>query len=110
MILSSTNDTNLDGILDQIGLAAALKKSKSALIKINLARPPEPGHPRTDPGLLAKVIQYLGTNGACRAIAEGANGFLQENIMRTGLEQVVNENNLEMPEYIERLICWHRNS
>lgn len=92
MIRSISSQENFDEALDKIGLRAALHKNKSVLLKINLARPPEPGHPRTDPVLLANVIQYFVRNGARCAIAEGANGFLQENLERVGLERIVKEN------------------
>jgi hypothetical protein len=49
---------SLPTALDDIGMGIALRKGGSALIKINLARPPEPDHPRTDPGLLAEVIRF----------------------------------------------------
>lgn len=96
MILSVINDDNLEEAFDQIGIGVALKKSKSVLIKINLARPPEPGHPRTDPDLLTKVLQYISDYGACCAIAEGADGFLHKNIAYVGLEKVVKEYNVKV--------------
>jgi len=94
MIRSTRNNENLGKTLDKVGIGDILKTTNSVLIKINLARPPEPGHPRTDPALLANVIRYITSKGTCCAIAEGADGFLQENIEQTGLEQVVKENNV----------------
>jgi uncharacterized protein (DUF362 family) len=96
MILSASNNTHLSEIIDAIGIGVTLKKSNSVLIKINLARPPESRHPRTDLGLLANVIQYCTTIGVSCAIAEGANGFLQKNIESTGSESVVRENNVKV--------------
>lgn len=96
MIRSIPSQENFDEAFDTIVRKAALDEDRSVLIKINLARPPEPGHPRTDPVLLAKVIRYFVKSGAHCAVAEGADGFLQENIERSALTQVVNENNVKV--------------
>jgi uncharacterized protein (DUF362 family) len=96
MILSASDNANLIEILDQVGMGVALRRSNSVLFKINLARPPEPGHPRTDPTLLTNVIRYCTNNGAFCAIAEGANGFLQRNLELAGLEKTVIENNVKV--------------
>ena len=96
MILSARINEDLDETFDKIGIGAALQKNKSVLIKINLARPPEPGHPRTDPALLAKVIRYVSTNRGNCAIAEGADGFLRQNIKDIGLKKVVKEHNVKV--------------
>jgi uncharacterized protein (DUF362 family) len=82
---------SLPAALDDIGLGSALRKGGSALIKVNLARPPEPGHPRTDPGLLEEVIRYISDQGASCAIAEAADGFLRQNVESIGLDRVVHE-------------------
>ncbi len=74
-----------------MGIGAALKKSSSALIKINLAHLPEPGHPRTDPTLLVQVVRYVTDHKADCAIAEGANGFLQHNIEQVGLRKILED-------------------
>jgi uncharacterized protein (DUF362 family) len=91
MILSAGSLANLDEILDRLGLGVALKDSNSVLIKINLARPPEPGHPRTAPALLTKIVHYLSAQGAHCAVAEAANGFLCQNIEQIGLAELVKE-------------------
>ena len=96
MILSVSNDGNLGETLDKIGIEAALKKSKSVLIKINMARPPEPGHPRTDVTLLARIIQYVASKKVDCALAEGANGSLKENLERVGLGKLVQENQVKV--------------
>lgn len=85
---------NLTTALDDIGMGSALREGGSALIKINLARPPEPGHPRTDPGILEEVICYISHSGACCAIAEAANGFLRQNIESIGLNRVVEQHSV----------------
>lgn len=96
MILSADHHANLNEVLDELGIGVALKESNSALIKINLARPPEPGHPRTDPALLAKIIQYVSAKGADCAVAEAANGFLRQNIELIGLKELVQENHVKV--------------
>ena len=95
MILSAS-DEDFDEALQKIGIEAALQNGSSALIKINLARPSEPGHPRTDPILLTKVLRYFSTKGISCAIAEGANGFLQQNVTQMGLDEVVKENHVKV--------------
>src|SRR5512141_2364730 len=92
MILSIQK--SLPTALDDIGMGIALRKGGSALIKINLARPPEPGHPRTDPGLLEEVVHYISHNGARCAIAEAADGFLWQNIESIGLDRVIHEHSV----------------
>ena len=59
MMLSITQDQALHTTLDEIGLGTAIREGGSVLIKVNLARLPEPGHPRTDPALLAHVVRYV---------------------------------------------------
>jgi hypothetical protein len=89
MIWSIDKDRPLREVLEQSGLGTALRERGSALIKINLARPPEPGHPRTDPALLADLICYVAQHGAQCAIAEGADGHLRENLECISLGQVI---------------------
>jgi uncharacterized protein (DUF362 family) len=86
----------LEAALDQIGLGSAVRAGGSILIKVNLARPPEPGHPRSDPALVAQVIRYAVRLGARCAIAEGAEGFLRQNIERVGLDGLVQECRVEV--------------
>ncbi len=104
MIRSVNNDETLAEALKKLGFEIALERSKSVLIKINLARPPEPGHPRTDGALLAEIIKYLASKNVGCALAEGANGFLKENLERVGLGKLVGENqvkviDLDLEEY-----------
>lgn len=91
MILLVNEKDALHTALDEIGLGSALEAGSSVLIKANLARLPEPGHPRTDPTLLTEVIRYTAHHGARCAIAEGADGFLQQNVARVGLSSVIEE-------------------
>ncbi len=82
--------------LDRIGLGAVLAETGSALLKINLARPPEVGHPRTDPELLSEIVRYVLANGSRCAIAEGADGYLRENLARIGLGWLLKEPGVEV--------------
>jgi len=91
MILHVEQIEYLQVALDKIGLGAAARKNGSVLLKINLSHPPETEHPRTDPTLLTQVIQYIVQHNASCAIAEGANGFLEENVERVGLSKVIKE-------------------
>ncbi len=96
MILSAGIDESLDITLDKMGLGEAIVQDHSVLVKINLARAPEPGHPRTDPALLAKVIRYVARCGARCAIAEGADGFLRQNVETIGLGPTIAECGVEL--------------
>jgi len=69
-----------------------------------MARPPEPGHPRTDVRLLAGIIEYFASKNVECALAEGANGFLIENLERAGLKKLVQKKqvkvvDLDLEEY-----------
>src|SRR5512138_1788924 len=89
MISKAVCLADLDRVLDKMGIGVALAGSRSVLLKINLAGLPQPGHPRTDPALLVKVILYLAERGADCAVAEGADGFLLHNLEQLGLESVL---------------------
>ena len=96
MILSASIDEPLHITLDKMGMGEAIERGRSVLVKVNLARAPEPGHPRTDPVLLATIIRYVAQYGARCAIAEGANGFLRQNVETIGLGQTVAEYKVEL--------------
>jgi uncharacterized protein (DUF362 family) len=96
MILSTGIDEPLQIALDKIGMGEAIKRGRSVLIKVNLAWIPEPGHPRTDPALLTNIIRYVAQCGARCAIAEGAGGFLRQNVETIGLGQVVEAYKVEL--------------
>jgi uncharacterized protein (DUF362 family) len=91
--------TDIDGIakgLTQLGAPDALRPRGSAVIKINLARPPDPDRPRTHPDLIRAVVSFVRSHGASCAIAEGTNGFLKRNIECIGLADFVEENDVEL--------------
>lgn len=69
----------------------ALRSGRSALIKINLARTPLPGHPRTDNGLLTALVRLITAADARCAIAECAGGLLAENLRAIGLGGVLEQ-------------------
>ena len=78
------------------------------MIKINLSRPPVPGHPRTDAALLSEVIEYIYACGGTCALAEGANGYLNKNLTEIGLSEVINRLHVEIIdvdlEEVEKII------
>lgn len=89
MILSSKDQEHFFLPMDEIGLGERIYKSTSVLIKINLARPAEKGHPRTDMPLLADVIRYIDSYGGSCTVAEGANGYLTDNLIHAGLSETL---------------------
>lgn len=91
MIIKAKEKEDLFSSLDRIGLKAAIKENSSIVIKVNIARPPECGHPRTDPFLISQVVEYVYLNHGRCTIAESANGYLKENLYRIGLEKLINK-------------------
>jgi uncharacterized protein (DUF362 family) len=91
MILSSKNHEEFCASMDTIGLKEKILCEKSVLIKINMARPAEPNHPRTDADLLSEVIHYVYENGGTCAIAESANGYLKHNLEQAGLSGLISK-------------------
>lgn len=79
----------LPPVLDAMGIGPRIAEAQQVLVKINLARPPQPGHPRTDAGLLADLIEYVTAHGGRLTLAECADGFLATNITAAGLSDVV---------------------
>ncbi|MCK4806758.1 MAG: DUF362 domain-containing protein, partial [Candidatus Aegiribacteria sp.] len=91
--------TDIDGIgeaLISLGAADLLQPGHSAVIKINLPRPPARDRPRTHPDLIRAVVSIIRSRGASCAIAEGTNGFLAQNIESIGLADFVKENEVEL--------------
>lgn len=90
MILKVNDKEKLFSYLDKIGLKTTIKENSSIVIKVNIARPPEYGHPRTDPFLISQVVEYAYLNHGRCTITESADGYLKENLYRIGLEKVIN--------------------
>jgi uncharacterized protein (DUF362 family) len=80
-----------------MGLGEKIKQEQqSVLLKINLARPAKPNHPRTDAGLLAGVIEYVSACGGSCAIAESANHYLSKNLEQAGLEGLIQKHRVRV--------------
>lgn len=88
MLLSCKNQADFFTSMNTAGIKEKAANA-SVLIKINLARPAEPGHPRTDMTLLADVIRYIYSYGGTCAIAECANGYLRDNLEQAGLGGII---------------------
>lgn len=108
MILTSKNESDFLSCLDKIELKEKINSGKKVLIKINLARPAQMGHPRTDVKLLSDIIRYVYLNGGTCAIAESANGYLRKNLEHEGLEEIIYKYKVEIIdldfEDVEKLI------
>jgi hypothetical protein len=96
MILKVKKQINFFSCLDDIGLKKSIIDNKSVLIKVNLARPAEKNHPRTDIKLLSDLIQYIYSNNGTCAIAESANGYLRQNLETAGLSEIIDKYNLSI--------------
>jgi uncharacterized protein (DUF362 family) len=96
MIISSNNHDRFFSCMDAIGAKDKILHEKSVLIKINLARPAEHNHPRTDANLLSEVLHYVYSIGGTCAIAESANGYLKNNLEQIGLSDIISNYNIEV--------------
>ncbi len=85
MIQYINNNQNISELFINTNITQENIKNKSALIKINLARPPEINHPRSDTVLLKKVIEYFLEKEIHLSICESADGYLKENLKTIGL-------------------------
>ena len=90
MFLTSDNEQNLLENFDSIGLKNETK-NKGVLIKINIARGYTKNHPRTDITLLKTLVTYIYQNGGTCAITEGCDGYLTENLIASGFEDMLKE-------------------
>ena len=89
MFLTSESERKLFENFKTVGLKNDTKNN-DVLIKINLSGVYKKNHPRTDIALIKALIDYIYINGGRCAIAEGANGHLTENIIASGLVDIVN--------------------
>jgi uncharacterized protein (DUF362 family) len=90
MFLTCEMQNDLAFTFDQFGLKNKIMSEKSILVKINLAHPAIPGHPRTDSFLLSELIKYIVANNGTCAIAESANGYLAANLQQAGMTDIIN--------------------
>jgi len=90
MFLTSNNNQELFKNIKEIGLTHEIMNNGDVLIKINLGRPAI-NRPRTDMTLLRTVVNYIYKNGGKCAIAEGVDGFLTENLIASGFEDVLKQ-------------------
>jgi len=88
MFLKSDNEQKLLENFKVIGIKKDVE-NKDVLIKINLSGIYIKNHPRTDIALIKTLISYIHQNGGKCAITEGANGYLTENIIASGLGDTV---------------------
>ncbi|MFZ5354865.1 MAG: DUF362 domain-containing protein [Bacillota bacterium] len=91
MINKCSNIIDLTSFLDSSNYISHLKENETVLIKINLARPPEPEHPRTDAEILNNVVTYFINKGCVCAVAECADGYLDDNLKSIGLESLTKD-------------------
>lgn len=96
MILSTKEKDKVFELFDDIGMKKLIGRANSAIIKVNLARPPEKGHPRTSAELITMIVTYLSAFDVKCAIAESTDGYLEENVRAIGLEELVKEYNVEL--------------
>jgi len=90
VFLISDNEHKLIENLDIIGLKNE-SKNKDVLIKINLGRVYTKNRPRTDMTLLKTLVKYIYQNGGKCAITEGCDGYLTENLIASGFEDMLKE-------------------
>lgn len=110
MFLTSNNNKKLFENFDLIGLKSEIMNKKEVLIKINLSGVYRKNYPRTDITLLKTVIEYIYQNGGRCAITEGANGYLKENLMNSGMQEILNHFEIDVidadiEDYEEVISC-----
>jgi len=89
MFLTSSNENDLFMNFGKICLRKDIEKN-TVLIKINLSGIYTKNHPRTDIYLLKQLVSFIYQNGGTCAIAEGANGYLAENLITSGFNDLLN--------------------
>ena len=89
MFYTSSSNRDFFRNLDLIGMKSEINTNKSVLIKINWARVYTKNHPRTDMVILKNTIDYIYQNGGTCAVTEGADGYLHDNLVASGLESVL---------------------
>ena len=95
MFLVSSNNQGLFENFEKIGLKNEIN-NKNVLIKINLSRPYTKNLPRTDMTLLKTLVTYIYQNGGRCAITEGANGYLKDNLIASGFEDILKRHKIKV--------------
>ena len=88
MFYTSNNQEELFKNIEALGLTQEIIKNE-VLIKINLSRPYTKNLPRTDMLLLKTFVDYIYQNGGKCAITEGASGYLNENLVASGFDEML---------------------
>ncbi len=96
MLYISNNKQELYNNIEAIGLKHEIINKKDVLIKINLSGLYTKNLPRTDMTILKTIISYTYQNGGKCAIAEGASGFLTENLINSGFEDMLKKYNIKV--------------
>ena len=96
MFYISNNKQELFDNFEAIGLKHEIINKKDVLIKINLSRAYTKNLPRTDMTILKSIINFTYQNGGRCAIAEGARGFLIENLINSGFEDTLIQYNIKV--------------
>ena len=89
MFLISDNNHDLLLNMEAIGLTNEIINMRDVLIKINLSRPYTKNLPRTDMTLLKTLVEYIYENDGRCALAEGANGYLKDNLIISGFDNML---------------------
>ncbi len=109
MFCVSNSKHKLFNCIESIGLKHEIVNKKDVLIKINLSRPYTKNLPRTDMTILKAIISYTYESGGSCAIAEGASGFLTENLINSGAEDILKQYNVRVididSEDSEEVLC-----
>lgn len=108
MFLISNNNQELLKNIESIGLTQEIINKRDVLIKINLSRPYTKNLPRTDMTLLRMLVEYIYQNSGTCALTEGANGYLKENLIVSGFNDIlkyygINVVDVDLEDYDEVL-------
>ena len=88
MFLKSNNEQELFCNFETIGLKKSIN-NENVLIKINSSGTYQKNHPRTDITLLKTVVNYIYRNGGKCVITESSNGYLTDNLIALGFEDIL---------------------
>ena len=85
MIHQISIEEKIETLFDPYFVSGKIRKSSSILLKINLARPPQKNHPRTDSNLLRSIIEYFLSKNKEVVICESSDGNLEKNLEYVGI-------------------------